>query len=378
MRSPRLTATTRGGAGERSRAWRGARVGVVVGWLVAATSGCGRTSGDAPVGASPAPVSLLGAGASTVEPLLTGWASAFTHEFPDVTVGFRALGSAAGVRQVMSGSVDFGVTDVPLRESELERASRTLWQLPVAVTALAIVYQLPGVPELQLSPRQLADIYLGRVTRWDEPELAGAGGAVALPALPIRVVYRADGSGSSGVFTEYLTKLSPDWAARVGTGKSVVWPTGSGAKGAEGLAEWVAQTPGAIGYLEATRAARRGLSMAALETSRGQVVLPSPQGVAAAAAAAGPPDAELPPSLLDLPADQAYPLSSYSYVLVYENQLERPRGRALAHFLRWAMTRDADGGEELHAVALPAPLRERVVERLRRLRSWDQALLEAD
>jgi phosphate transport system substrate-binding protein len=243
--------------------------------------------------------------------------------------------------------------------------------------AVVVSYNLPSVTGLKLAPDAIAGIFLGEIKTWNDARIAESNPQVALPSLPITIVHRTDGSGTTAVFTEYLAKVSPQWTAKVGAGKSVKFPVGLGAKGNEGVAGQVKTTPGSIGYLELAYARQAGLAHAAVKNRGGIFVEPSLEGITAAAASvAATMPADLRVSIVDPPGDAAYPISAFTYILVYEDQGDAVKGKALAQFLWWAVHDGQPFGPPLHYAPLPSQVVTAVESKLRSMRAGGQALLK--
>ncbi len=275
-----------------------------------------------------------GAGATFPFPLYSRWFSEYGKLRPDVRFNYQPIGSGAGIQQITNGTVDFGASDAPMTDEELARAPDVV-HVPTVLGAVVVAYQAP-VPALRLTPEALAGIFLGKITAWNDPALAAANPGVKLPATAISVIHRSDGSGTTFVFTDYLSKVSPEWKQRVGAAKSVRWPAGLGAKGNEGVTGLVKQVPGAVGYVELAYAAQNRLPMAELRNRDGVFVKPTIEGTSAAAAGAAIPD-DFRVSITDAPGRDAWPMSSFTYVLVRRDQRDAAKGTALVAFLSWAV-----------------------------------------
>jgi phosphate transport system substrate-binding protein len=342
-------------------------------------TGCGKKdeSAQGQPGTPSGPVSLNGAGATFPYPLYSKWMAEYNRLHPDVRINYQSIGSGGGIRQIMSGTVDFGATDTPMTSDEASKAPRTLHHIPTTIGAVVVAYNLAGLTGLKLDTETLADIFLGKITKWNDPRLVALNAGTALPDQDIKVVYRSDGSGTTGVFTEYLAKVSPAWKSQVGEGKSVKWPVGLGAKGNEGVSGQVKTVPGAIGYTELAYAKQNAMSMASLKNKSGEFIAPAPE--ASTLAAKG---VELPESLYvsftDSPAAGAYPLAAYTYVLVYEDQKDPVKGGALAKFLMWALSDGQKHATELHYAPLPEATVAKAKARLGGLRAGDKKLLAAN
>ncbi len=347
--------------------------------LVAAAAALGAVAckgrGDAP--SSPGTeeaVALTGAGATFPYPLYSKWIAEYEKAKPHVKINYQSIGSGGGIRQVIAGTVDFGATDVPMSAEEARGAKVPLHHVPTTLGAVALAYNVEGVGELKLSPDTVAAIYLGEVEDWNDPRIAASNPGVTLPTKAITVVFRSDGSGTTGVFTEYLAKVSPGWKERVGVGKSVTWPTGVGAKGNEGVTGIVKTTPGAFGYLEVAYARQTRLATVALQNAAGEYVQPEAKSVTAAAAGTVLGD-ELHASITNSDAKGAYPISAYTYLLLPAEMKDAAKAKAMAEFLWWAATDGQKLAEPLGYAPLPGPVTEKVKHKLRTLRANGRAVL---
>lgn len=353
--------------------------------LLVIAVGCKQQSGpiDKGEGASASKVSsgesidLQGAGATFPYPLYSKWVAEYQRVDPRVRINYQSIGSGGGIRQVTEKTVDFGASDAAMTDAELAKAPGKLLHIPMTLGAVVVSYNLPGVQGLKLSSDAVAGIFLGEIKTWNDPRIAEANPGVALPSQPITVAHRTDGSGTTAVFTEYLAKVSPQWKEKVGAGKSVKFPVGLGAKGNEGVAGQVKTTPGSIGYLELAYAKQTGLAYAAIKNQGGKFAEPSLEGITAAAASvAATMPADLRVSIVDAPGDAAYPISAFTYILVYEDQADAVKGKALAQFLWWAVHDGQQLGPPLHYAPLPSQVVTAVEGKLRTLRSGGQALLK--
>jgi phosphate transport system substrate-binding protein len=311
---------------------------------------------------------LTGAGATFPYPLYSKWFSDYAAK-TGVQINYQSIGSGGGVRQISEGTVDFGASDGPMSDDELRRAKGgRILHFPTVGGAVAVTYNLPEVQApLRLDGRTIADIFLGRITRWNAQQIAALNPGVRLPATDILVVHRSDGSGTTYVFTDYLTAVSREWAAGPGRGKEVPWPTGLGAKGNEGVAGQVKQTPGAMGYVELAYATQNRLPTAAIRNAAGNFVRPSIESTRAAMASVVgqlPPNTDYRLSIVNAPGADAYPVSSLTWLLVYEQQTDPAKGRTLRDFLRWALTEGESQAAALEYAPLPEEMVNRLVQRL--------------
>lgn len=323
-------------------------------------------------------VSLNGAGATFPFPLYSKWMAEYNRQHPDVRINYQSIGSGGGIRQIIAGTVDFGATDAPMTEDEAKKAPRPIVHIPTTLGAVAVTYNVPGVTQaLKLTPEVLAEIYLGTVSKWNDPKLAGLNPGVSLPDKNISVVYRSDGSGTTAVFSEYLAKVSSAWKEKVGVGKSVKWPTGLGAKGNEGVTGQVKTTPGSVGYVELAYATQNEMPVAAIKNQAGEFVEPKLAAVSAAAKGQPLPES-LHVSITNPPGQGAYPIASYTYLLVYEDMKEPREAQALAGFLWWAIHDGQKFAEALHYAPLPPLVVAKVEARLKDLTANGKKLLAAN
>jgi phosphate transport system substrate-binding protein len=307
-------------------------------------------------------VRVQGAGATFPNPLYQTWLSEYNKTTPNVKLDYQSIGSGGGIKQVSEQTVDFGGSDAPMKDEDL-RAARggEILHIPTVLGSVVITYNLQGVAKgLKLTPEAISGIYLGAIRKWNDPQIASLNPDTALPAADITVVYRSDGSGTTYVFTDYLSKVSRDWSGKVGTGTSVQWPVGLGAKGNEGVTGQVKQTPNSIGYVELLYAEQNKMPYAAVKNAAGEIVLPTLEAVTAAAAgAAGEMPDDLRVSITNAPGGGAYPISSYTYLLVYKDQKDQAKGKALVDFLWWAI----HDGQAIAARMGYAPLPAEVVHK---------------
>jgi phosphate transport system substrate-binding protein len=308
--------------------------------LVAACSPrpIGKGSGSATTSSGGGVIRLQGTGATFPMPIYQKWVSEYTKLHPAVQLDYQSTGSGAGINQISAGTVDFGASDKPMSDEELKKAQGEILHIPTVLGAVALTYNLPGSPELKFSPQTIADIYLGKIRRWDDPAIKADNPGIVLPTADITVVSRADGSGTSAVFTDYLSKVSPEWKEKVGMGTSPNWPTGQRSKGNEGVTASVKQNANTIGYVELVYAAQNKLPVASIRNRAGNFVKPTLEAVTAAAGEALPSTPEdLRVSITDASGASAYPVSSYTYLLVYKEQRDAVKGKALVDYLWWAL-----------------------------------------
>src|ERR1041385_4184318 len=303
-------------------------------------------------------VSLQGAGASFPNPLYQKWLSEYGKLHANVKIDYQSIGSGGGIKQLKEQTVDFGAPDAPMTDADLKSAPGEILHVPTVLGAVVIPYNLAGMKQpLRFSPEALADIFLGKIKKWNDPNIAADNPGVTLPTSDITVIHRSDSSGTSAVFTDYLSKVSPEWKEKVGAGVSPSWPIGIGGKGNEGVTGQVKNTPNTIGYIELVYAVKNNLPVAHIKNASGNFIEPSIDAVtaAAAASAASMPD-DLRVSITNAAGPQAYPISSYTYILVYKNQKDAAKGKALVDFLWWGIHDGETYARDLQYAPLPADI----------------------
>jgi len=297
-----------------------------------------------------------GAGATFPNPIYSKWFSEYNKLHPNVQINYQSIGSGGGIRQLTNQTVFFGATDGPMTNDQIQAAGARILHLPTVLGGVVPVYNVPGVgADLRFSGALLADIFLGKVTKWNDPAIAKENPGVSLSASDVTVVHRADGSGTSYIFCDFLAKSSPEWKQKVGVATSVNWPTGVGGKGNEGVAGLVKQTPGSIGYVELIYALQNKISFGAVKNSAGEYVRASLDSVTAAAAATEgkmPPDFRV--SITNAPGKNAYPIASFTWLLFYESPKDRAKAKAMVDFMRWALSDGQKYAPELGYAPLPA------------------------
>ncbi len=304
-------------------------------------------------------VMLQGAGATFPNPLYQKWFAEYNKITPNAKFDYQSIGSGGGVKQISAKTVDFGGSDVPMKDDELKAAPGEILHIPTVLGAVVLTYNVPSLKtDLKLNAETVAGIYLGKITKWNDPGIASSNPGVTFPDATINVVRRSDASGTSGVWTDYLSKVSPEWKSTVGAGAMVNWPNiGTAAKGNEGVTGQVKSTPNSVGYVELIYAEQNKLPYATIKNSAGEFVKPSLESVtAAAAAAAGQMPDDLRISITNAPGKDVYPVSSYTYFLIYKNQDDEAKGKALVNFLWWAI----HDGEKMAKDLLYAPLPQEV------------------
>jgi phosphate transport system substrate-binding protein len=303
------------------------------------------------------PVTLFGAGATYPYPLYSKWFDDYYKLNPGIQFNYMAVGSGAGVHELLAGTVDFGATDVPTSDEQLSHARTRILNVPTVLGAIVPIYNIPGVSrEVLFTPEVLAGIYLGKIVSWSDPTIARVNPAANLPDLPIVVIHRADGDAATFIFTDYLSKVSTDWQKEVGKGTSVNWPIGLGAKGNEGVHGILRHTPGAIGYVDLLYAQQNHLPFASVRNAAGQFVKASLRSVTEAAASV----VELPPdsgiSITNAPGKEAYPIAGFTWLLVPQRSKDPAKGQDLADFLYWMVGPGQPMAENLGYASLPRKL----------------------
>jgi len=311
---------------------------------------------------------LTGAGATFPYPIYSKWFSDYAAK-TGVKINYQSIGSGGGIRQLSEQTVDFGATDAPMSDAELAKAKGgAVMHVPTVLGAVVVTYNVPELKRpLRLDGTTLADIFLGRITKWNDARLVALNPGVKLPASDILVVHRSDGSGTSYVFTDYLTSVSADWAAKPGKGKEVQWPVGLGGKGNEGVTGQIKQLPGSIGYVELAYARQNKLAFADIRNAKGEFVTPTIGAVTAAAAAAAaalPATTDYRISIVNAAGKGAYPISSFTWLLVYRNQPDAVKGKKLIDFVRWALTEGEKSAPTLDYAPLPAAMARQLLKQL--------------
>jgi phosphate transport system substrate-binding protein len=323
--------------------------------------------------------SLTGAGATFPNPIYTKWFDAYNKK-TGVQINYQSIGSGGGIRQFTEGTVDFGATDGPMNESQIAAVNANVLHVPTVLGAVVVTYNLPalGDTKLRLDGNALVDIFMGRIIKWNDLKLAKLNPGVKLPDLDLVVVHRSDGSGTSYIFTDFLNKFSREWRDKVGYATSVNWPVGLGGKGNEGVTQQIKQTEGAIGYVELIYALSNGLGFAQVENSAGKFIEPSLASVTAAAASAKlKADTDFRVSITNPPGDDAYPIASFTWLLVQKDAKDAAKAKLIKDFLTWMITPDAQKmAEELKYAPLPAEVVKLVQARLGTLKAGGKALAE--
>jgi phosphate transport system substrate-binding protein len=300
---------------------------------------------------------LTGAGATFPYPIYSKWFSEYHKLHSDVEVNYQSIGSGGGIRQVTAGTVDFGASDMPMTDKQLQEAKTKILNLPTVLGAVVPAYNVPGVSaELKFTPEALSGIFLGKISKWNDKAIASVNPGINLPDRDIIVVHRSDGSGTSFIWTDYLSKVSPEWKSQVGASTSVNWPIGMGGKGNEGVSGMVRQLQGSIGYVELIYALQNNIPFGSVRNSSGAFIKASLESVTAAAASAPkmPPDFRV--SITNSPGKDAYPISSFTWLLIPQQSKNAANGKILADFLNWMVS----DGQKLTSALSYAPLPENV------------------
>ena len=312
-------------------------------------------------------VDLTGAGATFPYPIYSKWFADYAQE-TSVRINYQSIGSGGGIRQLSEGTVDFGASDAPMSDDELAKAKGPVLHFPTVIGAVAVTYNLPSLSTpIRLTSDVIADIFLGHITKWNDSRIRAANPGIALPATDVLVVHRADASGTTYIFSDYLSAVSADWAKAPGKGKELSWPVGIGAKGNEGVAGQVKQTPGAIGYVELAYAKQNNLPTALLKNASGAFVAPSIESATAAAAGIAdklPNNTDYRISIVNAPGADAYPIASFTWLLVYRNQTDATKAKKLKDFLHWYLHSGESTAASLEYAPLPEVMKTRLDARV--------------
>jgi phosphate transport system substrate-binding protein len=314
------------------------------------------------LGSAVAQTSLNGAGATFPNPIYQKWFSEYHNQHPDVAINYQSIGSGGGITQVQKGTVDFGASDGPMTDEQLAATPFKVFHIPTVLGADVPAYNIPGVTaELKFTPDVLADIFLGKITKWNDPRLAKANPGVKFPDADIIVVHRSDPSGTTYIWTDYLTKVSPEWATKVKRGTAVNWPVGLGGKGNEGVSGIVKQTEGAIGYVELIYAISNNMPYGSVQNSAGAFVKASLASVTAAAASVKDMPDDFRVSITNAPGKDAYPISSFTWLLVPAEWSDATKEKAFVAFLNWMV----DQGQGMTQALAYAPLPKNVATKVK-------------
>jgi len=312
---------------------------------------------------------INGAGSTFIYPMFSLWSSEYHKIKPDVQINYQSIGSGGGIRQLISGTVEIGATDAPLTDEQIADAAKAhgpVLHIPEALGAVVVMYNIPGVNKtLKFDGPTLADIYLGKIRDWNDQRIKKLNPEVNFPDKPIIVVHRADGSGTTYIWADYLSKVSLEWKEKVGVSTSLNWPVGIGAKGSEGVSGQVERTPGAIGYVELTYALQNNILYADIKNRDGYYVKPTVESVTFAAAGAVktmPKDLRF--SITNAPGKESYPISSATWLVIYQNQPDYQKGKATVDFVEWVVTKGQKMCAGLHYAPLPPQLQKMCIQKL--------------
>lgn len=307
---------------------------------------------------------INGAGATFPYPLYSKWFNEYTTVDSSVRFNYQSIGSGGGQKQILAQTVDFGASDGPMSDENLAKAPGKILHIPTVAGAVVVTYNMTGVTGLKLDGPTIADIFLAKITKWNDKRIAALNPGAKLPDTDLVVVHRSDGSGTSYIFTDYLSNVSKGWETHVGRNTSVRWPVGLGAKGNEGVAGAIKQQPGSIGYVELAYAHQNKLPVAELKNAAGAFVNPSVESVTEALATANIPE-DFRFSMVNPPGEKAYPIAGATWLLVYQQQKDATKGKKLVEFLNWALTKGEAMASSLDYAPLPEKLRARVLERVK-------------
>ena len=352
---------------------------LLIGASAMLAAACGGTqTGNNP---SPSPVdvgsgSLTGAGATFPAPFYTKAFADYSAKYPQVTINYQPVGSGAGIKQFQAKTVDFGASDVPMGSADITTAGGpdTLTQIPTTLGVISVAYNISGVDKLNLDGATLANIYLGHIKKWNDPAITALNSGTTLPSKSITVVHRADSSGTSYHFTDYLAKVSDEWKSKVGVGKAVSWPAGVGGQQNQGVAQAVQSTDGAIGYVELAYVVQTGMKQAFLKNANGKFVQASQAG---ASAAAGTNTSVSPTnfSITNAACDACYPIAGFSWVILYTNYSDAAKGKATVNLFKWLVTTGQSDGADLQYAPLPSAVQQLAVSNLKTIKAGGSTVL---
>jgi len=342
--------------------------------LVALTVACGGGS-SGPVrppseASSTGTTQINGAGATFPYPIYSKWFSEYNKLHPNVQINYQSIGSGGGIRQLTERTVFFGASDQPMSDEMLAKAPGAVLHFPTVLGAVVPIYNLEGVgTQIKFTGALIADIFLGKITKWNDPAIAKLNPGISLPSSSITVAHRSDGSGTTFVFADYLAKVSPEWKEKVGANSSLNWPVGVGGKGNEGVAGLVSQTPGSLGYVELVYALQNKISYGAVQNQNGEFIVPDVASVTAAAAGALPTmPKDFRVSITNAPGKGAYPISSFTWILLYEDPQDKNQARIMTDFVKWALSDGQAMAAALGYARLPEQLVPMEIEQLNRIK----------
>ena len=338
---------------------------------------CGGSGSGSPTTVDVGSGSLTGAGATFPAPFYQKAFFDYNAKYPQVTVNYQAVGSGAGISQFQKGTVDFGASDVPMTAADIAKVTggaSALTEIPTTLGVISIAYNLPGVSKLQLDGQTLANIYLGHITRWNDPAITAQNSGVSLPGSAIQVVHRSDSSGTSYHFTDYLGKVSDEWKSKVGVAKAVKWPAGIGGSGNQGVAQAVTSTAGAIGYVELAYVIQTNMTQAYIKNAAGNYVQASVAGATAAAAQ----NKSVSPTSFSITNEQGadtYPIAGFSWVILPTSVTDAAKGKALVYLFKWLVTDGQADGTSLQYAALPKPVQDLALANLKAIQAGGKRVL---
>jgi phosphate transport system substrate-binding protein len=306
---------------------------------------------------------INGAGATFPYPIYSKWFDEYAKVDPSVRFNYQSIGSGGGQKQILAQTVDFGASDGPMSDDNLSKAPGKILHIPTVAGAVVITYNLDGNPALKLDGETIGNIFLGKIKNWNDPKIAASNPGAKLSDKEIVVVHRSDGSGTTFIFTDYLSKISGEWKEKAGNNTSVNWPTGIGGKGNEGVAGQVKQTPGALGYVELIYATQNKMPYAEVKNPAGEFMKPTLESITAALATANIPD-DFRFSMTNAPGKDAYPIAGATWLLVYQQQKDAAKGKKLVEFLKWAAKDGEKMAKDLQYAPLPESLQQRVLTRI--------------
>lgn len=310
---------------------------------------------------------IHGAGATFPYPLYTKWFSLYNKANPEVEINYQSIGSGGGIRLLLEKQVDFAASDVPMTDKQLAKAKEPLLHIPMALGAVVLSYNIPGIKDLKLSSEVLADIFLGKITSWDHPEILKENEGLKIPKLPIIVAHRSDASGTTAIFTNFLSQRSKSWAKKVGKGTAVKWPVGLGGKGNEGVAGLIKQSPGSIGYIEQIYAEHNKLPIAAVQNKAGSYLRPTSESITAAMEGVPVPE-DFRTSITDPDGKNAYPICGLTYILIY-NSMPSEKAIKFIQFLKWALEDGQQYISPLKYAPVPSSFLEKIKQRIESISS---------
>ena len=311
---------------------------------------------------------INGAGATFPAPLYQKWFSEYNKLHPEIKFNYQAIGSGGGIKQFSEGTVDFGASDAAMKDDQIAKAPDVV-HIPTVLGAVVVAYNAPGMKNLRFSGETLANIFLGKITKWNDPAISADNPGVKMPDQAIVIARRSDGSGTNAIFTDYLAKVSAEFKSKVGVATSVNWPVGVGGKGNEGVAGLVKQTPGSMGYVELIYAKQNNIDYGSVKNMEGEFVAASLDSVTAAAAVAArqmPPDFRV--SITNAPGKGVYPISSFTWLLFYENPKDKPKARTMVDFMKWALSDGQKAASDLGYAPLPSEVVALEMEALKKIK----------